>query len=165
MYFNLIIGVVVLGVLVFLGRSLMRRMRSPSSILQEELDQRRKRNEQVQENLQRVRERARERMGPVRRAINEMNASLLVAQRFTVEEGDDCVHVRQEGTVISVTYQLASFSLDGSVSELQADMAQYERYFIEVRNEAQNKYQSREAVTHEEAIRLVAREIAALLQQ
>jgi hypothetical protein len=165
MYFNLIIGVIVLGALYFLGKEIAGRLRSPRSILQEELEERRKRNERVQENLQRLRQRAISKMVPVRQAINDMNASLMESQRFTLEGVEDSVVLRQNGVTITVTYQLASFSVDGTPRELRDDVAQYERYVIEVQHVAEDRFHTREAVTSEEAIRLLAREIAVLLQR
>lgn len=165
MYFNLIIGLVVLGGLFFLVREFAGRLRSPRAILQEELEERRRRNERIQENLQRIRERAIAKMVPVRRAIDEMNASLLVSQRFLVEGEGETVSLRQGSLTITVSYQLASFSVDGTPGELREDVAQYERYVIDVQDTAYERANMREAVTSEEAIRLVAREIAALLQR
>lgn len=164
MYVNLIIGVFVLGALFYLVSSLMKHLRSPRAILQEEIDERRKRTERVKENIQRIRARAIEKMVPVHKAIAEMNASLMVSQRFVVEGAEETVALRQEGVIISVTYQLASFSVDGSPGEVGAEIAQYGRFLIEVNNTIAGTSTSREAVTHEEAIRLVAREIAVLLQ-
>lgn len=164
MYFNLIIGAVVLGALIYLGKTLLAKLRSPRAILLEEMEERRRRSERVQENIQRVRERAVERMRPIHRAVQEMNAALLEAQRFTVEGEGEVVTLRQNGTLIRVTYQLANFAIDGTVTDLANDVAQYERFFIEVTDDTRNSYVTREAVTHEEAIRLIAREMATLLQ-
>ncbi|GFM36652.1 hypothetical protein [Desulfovibrio psychrotolerans] len=164
MYINLVFGVLVLAALYFLGRELARRLRSPRAILQEELDERRRRTQRIQENLQRVRARAMERLVPVRKAVREMNASLLAAQRFAVEETDDAVRLRLDRAVLTVTYQLASFSVDGSPDELGSEMAQYERFLIEIENTETGSRYTREAVTHEEAIRLLAREIAVQVQ-
>ncbi len=165
MYINLIIGAIALGALWLLVRGLRQKFRSPSAILQEELEERRKRSLRVQETLQRVRSRAAERLAPVKKAVHEMNASLLEAQRFSVREEEDSLSLQQERITLTVTYQLASFSLDGSTQELEENMAHYERFLLEVHDGIADTTRTREAVTQEEAIRLVAREIAVLVQE
>lgn len=162
--FGIVLGLIVLAMLGYGLYGVLMRFRSASSILREEMEDRALREQRMKENMQRVRERGIQRLRSVLSSVSDMNNSLPEAQRFLIESDDDYIMLVLEQGMIKITYQIASFSVDGSSSEVQDDMARYERFHIQVLDKTDNRVlRDRESVTTEEAIRLVAREIAAML--
>lgn len=164
MYINILVGIVFIALVVWIIRDFVHRRKSPARIMEDELNQRRERQEQVTANLERLRDIGVKKLKSVRKALEEMNAALPESQRFTIENNRDSVAVIFEKTYVEITHQLTQFSLSGNEQDFSDDVAMHQRFVIESKNAQGDVVRSREAETEEEAIRLIAKEIASVVE-
>lgn len=174
MHINIILGLVAIAAVYWLLREMIRKSKSPASVLREEIDQRKERERRVNENLTRIRDEAIERMKPVRQGVQEMIASLpeegrpkvdvaaesgAVTVRFSTARDAD---VQADG--IRVSHRLASFTLDGSAEVLQSELSRHERFVLERLGPDGSVVHEEEVEAPEEALRKVARIIATFVE-
>ncbi|OBQ56223.1 hypothetical protein [Halodesulfovibrio spirochaetisodalis] len=164
MYINILVGIIVIVLVVWIVRDFLASLKSPARIMKDELEQRRERQEQVAANIERLRETGSKKMRPVLRALKEMNEALPEEKRFTLENNHDTVAIIFEKSYVEITYRLTQFSLQGDAQDFSDDIQSHQSFVIERKDAEGHVIASREAVTEEETIRLVAREIAAVVE-
>ena len=162
MYINIIVGIIFIVLVVWIARDFWQSRKSPTTIMEEELHKRKERQEAIAANLERLRETESKALEPVLRAVTEMNAALPQAKQFTIENNDDGIAIIFENSYVSVTRRVAEFSLDGSAHDFSAEAAA--TIYIERRDLDDNLIMRRETSGEEEAIRLIAAEIAAAVE-
>ena len=164
MYINIIVGLIFIILVWWIARDFIQSLKSPARIMKDELNQRRERQEQTAANIERLRGTGLKKLTPVRAAIEEMKGALPKDKQFTVENNDDSVEIIFEKSYVEVTHRLTQFTLDGSAQDFSDDVAMYQSFVIERRDLEGNLIIRREAATEEEAIRLIAREIATVVE-
>lgn len=164
MYINIIVGLIFIILVGWIARDFMRSLKSPARIMKDELEQRRERQEQTAANIERLRGTGVKKLIPVRAAIEEMKGALPKEKQFTVENNDDSVEIVFEKSYVEVTHRLTQFTLDGTAQDFSDDVAMYQSFVIERKDLDGDLIIRREAATEEEAIRLIAREIATVVE-
>lgn len=164
MYLNIIVGLVFIGLVGWIARDFLRSLKSPARIMKDELEQRREQQEQPAANIERLREAGLEKLTSLRTAIEEMNEALPLDEQFSIEHTDDSVTIAFADSYLFITYKLMQFSLDASDEDFSDDIAMYQAFIIERKDLNDNLIIQKEAATEEEAIRLIAREIATIVE-
>jgi len=164
MYINIIIGIVFIVLVVMVVKDFWNRLKSPAKIMEDELKQRREQQEQVAANIERLRETGLKNLIPVQQAITEMNDALPEAKQFAVDNSDTKILVVFEKTYLEISHQLTQFSLHGNEQDFSDDIAMHQSFIIEHKDEQGNVITRREADSEEEAIRIIAREIAVVIE-
>ncbi|SIO19230.1 hypothetical protein [Halodesulfovibrio marinisediminis] len=164
MYINLIVGIIFIVLVVWIVKDFLKSLKSPARIMEDELSQRREKQEQVAANIERLRETGIKKLVPVRRAVEEMNAALPEGKQFVIENNRDNVVIVFEKAYVKITHRLTQFSLSGSEQDFDDDVVKHQRFVLERKDEHGDVVTSREADTEEEAIRLIAREIANVVE-
>lgn len=164
MYINIFIGIIFIVLVVWIVRDFLASLKSPARIMKDELTLRREKHEQVSANIERLRETGVKKLVPVARALQEMNEALPKEKRFTVENNHDTVAIIFEKSYVEVTHRLTQFSLSGNEQDFTDDVEAHQTFIIERKDAEGNVITIREAVTEEETIRLIAREIAAVVE-
>lgn len=164
MYINLLVGIAVLIGAGLLVKSVVQKMRSPKSILREEMEERRKYEQRVKENIQRLRKRTTEKIQGVHNAVNEMVAALPENQHFLCKRDGDRLLLSLPQGAIHVYFQVADLSLAGSKSDFDIAAAQHEYFSVERVDADGHVIFVQEMATGDDAIRLIAKEIASVVQ-
>lgn len=164
MYINILVGIVFVVLVVWIVKDFLNSLKSPARIMEDELTQRREKQEQVAANLVRIRETGVKKLVPVKQALEEMNAALPEEKRFSIENNSDSVAIIFEKTYVEVTHRLTQFSLSGSEQDFSDDVAMHQSFVVERKDEHGDVITSREVETEEETIRLIAREIANVIE-
>ncbi|KAF1073968.1 hypothetical protein MKHDV_03129 [Halodesulfovibrio sp. MK-HDV] len=164
MYINILVGIVFIALVVWIVRNFLHSLKSPARIMEDELNQRRKKQEQISANLERIRDTGVKKLIPVNQALEEMNAALPEEKRFTIENNRDSVAIIFEKTYVEITHRLTQFSLSGSEQDFSDDVSMHQSFLVERKDEHGDVITSREAETEEETIRIIAREIANVVE-
>ena len=164
MYINIIVGIIFIVLVVWIVRDFWQSRKSPATIMEEELHKRKERQENIAANLEWLRETESKVLEPVLEAVKEMRATLPDAQRFAVENNNDGIAIIFEKTYVAVTHRVSDFSIDGSAQDFSSQVASSQIIVIERMDAEGNLIIRREASSEEEAIRLIAAEIATALE-
>ncbi|MEZ0576311.1 hypothetical protein [Halodesulfovibrio aestuarii] len=164
MYINILVGIVFVVLVVWIVRDFLNRLKSPAKIMEDELKQRRKKQEQIAANIERLRETGMKKLIPVKQALEEMNAALPEEKQFTIENNRDSVAIIFEKSYVEITHRLTQFSIRGNEQDFSDDVAMHQSFVIECKDEDGNVITTHQAATEEETIRLIAREIVNVVE-